>query len=138
MAVLARGDAAAIESGLAACGALPGYTRLRGPESGLVMLRGRTGGGGGPFNLGEMTVTRCSVQVAGGEIGHAYVTGREPRRAELAAYADALMQDPALAPRIRTAVIEPLAAAQQAGRDAVAAKAAATKVQFFAMTTMRT
>ena len=37
---------------------------LRGPETGLVMVRGRIGGGGAPFNLGEATVTRATVRLA--------------------------------------------------------------------------
>jgi alpha-D-ribose 1-methylphosphonate 5-triphosphate synthase subunit PhnG len=101
------------------------------------MVRGRTGGGGGPFNLGEMTVTRCSVRTESGPVGHAYIAGRDERRAELAALADALLQDPDRAPAVQAAVVQPLAEAQQARRDATAAKAAATKVQFFAMQTMR-
>jgi alpha-D-ribose 1-methylphosphonate 5-triphosphate synthase subunit PhnG len=138
MAILARADSASIEAGLVASGGLPAYSRVRGPESGLVMVRGRAGGGGAPFNLGEMTVTRCTVRTSSGLIGHAYVAGRDDRRAELAALADALLQDPTRGPDVTAAVIEPLAAAQQARRDATAAKAAATKVQFFAMQTMRT
>ena len=42
---------------------LPDYVALRAPETGLVMVRGRIGGTGAPFNVGEMTVTRCSVPV---------------------------------------------------------------------------
>ena len=81
---------------------------LRGPEAGLVMVRGRAGGGGSPFNLGEMTVTRCTVRTETGFVGHAYVAGRESRRAELAALVDALMQDPDRCAEIETAVIAPL------------------------------
>ena len=44
------------------------------------MMRGRAGGGGAPFNLGEMTVTRCTVRTAGGQVGHAYVAGRDGRQ----------------------------------------------------------
>ena len=47
MAVLAR--ATANELATAADGRLPAFTRLRGPEIGLVMLRGRAGGTGAPF-----------------------------------------------------------------------------------------
>src|SRR3954454_20923418 len=108
MAVLARADGPTIADGLAGCGATPAYTRLRGPESGLVMVRGRTGGGGAPFNLGEMTVTRCTVRTESGLVGHAYVTGRDERQAELAALADALLQDPAREPALQAALIEPL------------------------------
>jgi alpha-D-ribose 1-methylphosphonate 5-triphosphate synthase subunit PhnG len=116
---------------------LPGYQVLRGPEAGLVMTRGRAGGGGAPFNLGEMTATRCTVRTEQGFVGHAYVAGRNERLTELAALADALLQDPMRQTALLQEVIEPLATMQQSRRDAVSAKAAATRVQFFAMRNMR-
>ncbi len=134
MAVLARADADELGQHL---GALPPYRVLRGPEAGLVMVRGRAGGGGAAFNLGEMTTTRCTVRTEAGFVGHAYVAGRGERQAELAALADALLQDPLRQAALLEGVVEKLAAAQQARRDAVAAKAAATRVQFFAMRNMR-
>ena len=134
MAVLARTNADEIAERL---GALPAYQKLRGPEAGLVMVRGRTGGGGHPFNLGEMTVTRCSVRTDGGFVGHAYVAGRDERQAELAALVDALLQDPKQQAPLLASIIEPLAAAQLARRSATAAKAASTRVEFFAMRNMR-
>jgi alpha-D-ribose 1-methylphosphonate 5-triphosphate synthase subunit PhnG len=138
MSVLARAAADELESCLAANGGAPVYQRLRGPESGLVMVRGRAGGGGAKFNLGEMTVTRCTVRTAAGQVGHAYVAGRDARQAELAAVIDALLQDPARGDALREDVIAKLAAEQAASRTEVARKAAATKVQFFAMRNMRT
>jgi alpha-D-ribose 1-methylphosphonate 5-triphosphate synthase subunit PhnG len=138
MSVLARASADAIAAQLEAAPALPPSTVLRGPESGLVMMRGRAGGGGSPFNLGEMSVTRCTVRNAAGFVGHAYVQGRDQRQARLAAELDAALQDPAHHAALEQAVIAPLAAAQQAARDEAAAKAAATRVQFFTMATMRT
>ena len=137
MAVLARADPAAITELLGTSGGIPEYQKLRGPDAGLVMVRGRAGGGGAAFNLGEMTVTRCTVRTDAGFVGHAYVAGRDERQAEMAALVDALLQDPARQRRLLAALIEPLAAAQQSGRDATAAKAAATRVQFFAMRNMR-
>ena len=137
MAVLARAAAGELEAGLAAHGGAPLYQCLRGPESGLVMVRGRAGGGGAPFNLGEMTVTRCTVRTADGQIGHAYVRGRDARQAELAAALDALLQDPVRGAALHAGVIVRLAAEQAAGRSETARKAAATKVQFFAMRNMR-
>ena len=134
MAVLARASAEELGERL---GTLPAYHVLRGPESGLVMVRGRAGGGGASFNLGEMTATRCTVRTEAGQVGHAYVAGRSERQAELAAVADALLQDPARQPALLENLIEPLAAVQRARRDATAAKAAATRVQFFAMQNMR-
>ena len=138
MAVLARADAAELSDALGSNGSLPEYRVLRGPKAGLVMVRGRTGGGGAPFNLGEMTTTRCSVRTDSGFVGHSYIAGRNERLAELAALADAMLQDPASQSRLLTDVVEKLAAAQQVRRDATASKAAATRVQFFAMRNMRT
>ncbi len=137
MAVLARAPAAAIESGLAGVAPLPVWTRIRGPETGLAMVRGRAGGSGAPFNLGEMTVTRCTVRLESGTAGHAYVAGRDERRAEIAAVADALLQDPALNPALRDNLIAPLAEQQRLVRLDRAEKAAATRVDFFAMKTTR-
>ncbi len=137
MAVLARAKPADIEPRLAALPALPRYTLLRGPEVGSVMVRGRAGGAGGAFNLGEMTVARCSVRMAAGQVGHATVAGRDLRQAELAAVLDAALQDPAQRDALQSAVIAPLAAEQGARRAALAAEAAATRVQFFTMATMR-
>src|SRR5215469_11441022 len=91
MAVLTRAGSDELSELL---GTLPAYRVLRGPEAGLVMVRGRTGGGGAAFNLGETTATRCTVRTESGFVGHAYVAGRDERRAELAALADAMLQDP--------------------------------------------
>ena len=137
MSVLARAPAEAIESGLTRDGELPAWTRVRGPETGLVMVRGRAGGSGSPFNLGEMTVTRCTVLLESGIAGHAYIAGRDERRAELAAVADAMLLDPERSAGLRDSLIRPLAAAQREQRQTRAEKAAATRVEFFAMRNMR-
>jgi alpha-D-ribose 1-methylphosphonate 5-triphosphate synthase subunit PhnG len=135
MAVLARAPATELER--LSDGLLPPYTRLRGPEVGLVMLQGRAGGAGQPFNAGEATVARCAVRTEHGTVGHAYCLGRDLHQAELAAALDAALQDPARHDRIHHAVIEPLAEAQHAARAETARRAAATQVQFFTMATMR-
>jgi alpha-D-ribose 1-methylphosphonate 5-triphosphate synthase subunit PhnG len=136
MSVLARADAAELEA--ASAGLLPAYTVLRGPEAGLIMLRGRAGGDGAPFNLGEATVVRCTVRSEDGYVGHAYCLGRELRAVELAAAIDAGLQDPAREAALRARVVAPLAEAQAAARALIARRAAATQVQFFTMATMRT
>jgi alpha-D-ribose 1-methylphosphonate 5-triphosphate synthase subunit PhnG len=109
----------------------PTHTRLRGPEVGLVMVRGRAGGGGAPFNLGEATVSRASVRIATGQVGHGYNLGRDLAKAEVIAIIDALWQrDP---DRVEAEIVAPLqalaAAADQTRRD----EAAATRVDFFTM-----
>jgi alpha-D-ribose 1-methylphosphonate 5-triphosphate synthase subunit PhnG len=138
MAVLARAAAEDIETLLADAPPLPRHARLRGPEAGLVMVRGRAGGTGAAFNVGEMSVARCTVRNEDGQVGHAYVAGRDLRLAELAAAVDAAMQDPGRAPALEQAVIAPLAERQAEARAAKARRAAATRVEFFTMATMRT
>ncbi len=107
----------------------PAFEMLRTPEIGTIMVQGRASGTGAAFNLGEMTVTRCSLRLASGEVGHGYVQGRRKTCAQVAALVDALMQGPDAA-RIDAAVIAPLAAEAEARRDTRAAKAAATRVEF--------
>jgi alpha-D-ribose 1-methylphosphonate 5-triphosphate synthase subunit PhnG len=111
---------------------LPRHTVLRQPEIGAVMVRGRIGGTGMAFNLGEMTVTRASVRLATGEVGHAWVQGRDRGHALRAAAVDALMQT-AAGPEIAEQVLMPLEAEVRTARDVRAAKAAGTKVDFFTM-----
>ena len=107
------------------------HDMLRPPETGLVMLRGRMGATGAPFNFGEATVTRCAVRLADGTEGHAYVMGRSAAHAKLAALCDALLQrDPeGLSERL----IAPLASKLRERQVETSTKAAATKVDFFTM-----
>ncbi|KFE34227.1 phosphonate C-P lyase system protein PhnG [Thioclava atlantica] len=109
---------------------LPAHEVLRAPECGAVMVRGRVGASGGPFNLGEMTVTRCSLRLPDGTVGHAYVQGRDKDHALRAAAIDALSEagQGDVAP-----VFEALRAEEAERRRTRAEKAAATKVEFFTM-----
>ena len=111
---------------------LPPHDMLRPPEIGSVMVRGRMGGTGQPFNLGEVTVTRCVLRLASGEVGHAHVQGRDKAHATRAAVVDALMASPA-AETVRQQVLQPLHAEETARRAARAARAAGTKVEFFTL-----
>ena len=132
MSLLAQADEADLSRLWQAFDRNPDFNWLRPPEAGGVMVRGRMGGSGAPFNLGEMTVTRCALTLADGTVGHAYVQGRSKPKAEIAAKVDALMQTEA-AQDLRQAVLDPLQQVQQAQKKARAAKAAATKVEFFTM-----
>ncbi len=133
MAVLARASAAALETAWEGLSERPLYQFLRPPETGLAMVQARMGGTGRPFNLGEMTVTRCSVLVAQGTAGHAYVAGHNRRHAELAAVFDALLQDTARRETLLETIIHPLKEADDRCRQSLARKTAATKVDFFTM-----
>jgi alpha-D-ribose 1-methylphosphonate 5-triphosphate synthase subunit PhnG len=129
MATLAKAPAARLAALLPD---LPAHAVLRPPEIGAVMVQGRAGATGAPFNLGEMTVTRASVRLASGEVGHAWVQGRDKAHALRAAVVDALMQTAAAAD-LADRVLRPLAEAADAARAARAGKAAATRVEFFTM-----
>jgi len=98
----------------------------------MTLVRGRMGGTGAPFNLGEMSVTRCVVRLADGSTGYSYRAGRDKRQAELAALADAHLQGPQQS-RWLNELIEPLAAAQARSAAQKAAETATTRVEFFTL-----
>jgi alpha-D-ribose 1-methylphosphonate 5-triphosphate synthase subunit PhnG len=133
MAVLAQAQAHEIAAGLAALGPAPAHDEVRPAETGLVMVRGRIGGDGAPFNLGEATVTRCAVQLATGEIGFGYVLGRDRDKARLAALCDALWQSAAHRGAVEENVLAPLRARQHDRLARARGETAATKVDFFTL-----
>jgi alpha-D-ribose 1-methylphosphonate 5-triphosphate synthase subunit PhnG len=130
MGVLARAPAKALAEAYRTLGDEPASEWLRSPEFGSVMVRGRMGGTGAPFNLGEMTVTRATLRLADGTVGPASVAGRDAEKARIAALCDALLQGPAAA-TVQERVVRPMQALLACGRAERAAKAAATKVEFF-------
>lgn len=119
----------------------PDYRCVRGPEVGMAMVRGRMGGTGNAFNLGEMTLTRASVQLmndsvatdADTELGHGWVKGRDTRHAELIALVDACAKRRDWQADIEEGLVAPLEQALDAERHEQARRAAATRVDFFTM-----
>jgi len=132
MTVLAHSEATDIAGHLGAI-ALPAHEDLRAPENGLVMVRGRVGGDGAPFNLGEATVSRAAVRLATGEIGFGYTLGRDREKARLIALCDAMVQSDEFAAAIEAQVVAPLRAAMVDRRNSKAAEAAATRVDFYTL-----
>lgn len=131
--ILALSPRDQIESCWQTLGEVPSHQYLRQPETGMAMLRGRIGGTGRAFNFGEMTLTRASVRLADGTLGHGWVRGRDARHAELIALSDALSQLTQWQLALEENVIQPLGAALAQRRRQVAEKAAATRVDFFTM-----
>ncbi len=113
--------------------AVPAHENLREPENGLVMLRGRAGGDGAPFNLGEATVSRAAVRLASGEVGIGYTLGRDRDKAGLIALCDALIQTADHAAVIEAQVLAPLRARIDAERRRKTAETAATRVDFYTL-----
>src|SRR6476661_4191645 len=132
MAVLAHSEAADIAGHLDAI-ALPVHEDLRQPENGLVMVRGRIGGDGAPFNLGEATVSRAAVRLSTGEVGFGYTLGRDGNKAQMIALCDAMVQSDEFAGSVETKVVAPLRAAMEAKRQRKTAEAAATRVDFYTL-----
>jgi alpha-D-ribose 1-methylphosphonate 5-triphosphate synthase subunit PhnG len=132
MTELALAPVAELERAWAALDPRPAYRVVRRADVGLVMVRGRAGGTGVRFNLGEMTVARCTVEV-NGIVGHALVGGADGRHAELAAVFDALLQDAAHRPALAVGLVEPLAERRARRRRESLAQTAATRVDFFTM-----
>jgi alpha-D-ribose 1-methylphosphonate 5-triphosphate synthase subunit PhnG len=132
MAVLAHSDTAEIAACLAAI-ALPPHENLREPENGLVMVRGRIGGDGAPFNLGEATVSRAAVRLSTGEVGFGYTLGRDRQKAGMIALCDALIQAAGHAEALEAQVLAPLRAAMTSRQNREAAETAATRVDFYTL-----
>ncbi len=132
MRICAQASEAELERALDALGPLPQAEDIRAPEQGLVMLRGRIGGDGAPFNLGEATVTRATVRV-GETLGYGYLLGRCPEKARLAAIVDALGQDQRWRGRLEDALVAPVRARREAEERAQAAEIASTRVNFFTL-----
>jgi alpha-D-ribose 1-methylphosphonate 5-triphosphate synthase subunit PhnG len=133
MAVLAKSRPEDLETAWGKTRLQPHFTWLRQPEFGAVMVRGRTGGTGQKFNLGETVATRCALRLACGTAGYAYILGRSIRHAELAALCDALLQTADHHDTVQRAVVTPLAQAYAERRDERSRRANATKVEFLAM-----
>ncbi|MEC9344556.1 MAG: phosphonate C-P lyase system protein PhnG [Pseudomonadota bacterium] len=133
--VLAHADPGRLRQLWSALGADPRFRAIRGPETGLVALRGRMGGTGAPFNFGEATVTRATVRLddgpAAGAVGHAVLLGRDHARARLVAVIDALATDELMARRVDEAIVAPLRDERAAADMRRRAETAATRVDFF-------
>jgi alpha-D-ribose 1-methylphosphonate 5-triphosphate synthase subunit PhnG len=133
LSVLAKAPAGELVSCWKRTGLDPSVELLRGPESGLVALQGRAGGTGQPFHVGEMSATRVTVRIGSGQVGHAMISGRDTRKAQLVAVIDALAQDPAQAEMIERVIVAPLEQLASEADAMLRQETAATRVNFFTM-----
>ncbi|AHJ27106.1 phosphonate C-P lyase system protein PhnG [Nodularia spumigena CS-584] len=138
MKTVAKAELKQLEALVSKLDTLPSYSFLRSPEIGLTMVQGSTGGTGSPFNLGDMTITRCVVKLESPTksesiVGFGFVGGRSHRHAELAAFCDALLQSPEWHDQIQAEVIQPLQTASLQRQELRKRQTAATKVNFLTM-----
>ena len=135
MALLARAPEALLEQHLASqC--LGNLEWLRPAETGLMMVQARAGGTGSRFNLGEVSITRCVLKPDAQltrcqQVGVAYVMGSSHRHAQLAAVADALLQEPELHDHWDELLLKPISQSLSEKAQEKNAQAQATKVEFF-------
>jgi alpha-D-ribose 1-methylphosphonate 5-triphosphate synthase subunit PhnG len=129
----AEATEAELEAALAGLGELPAAEEIRPPQTGLVMLQGRIGGSGPPFNVGEATVTRAAVRLGTGAVGFSYLIGRSHRRARLAALIDALGLESARRQRLEALLVAPVMARLADAKAKARAETAATRVDFFTL-----
>lgn len=133
LGLLARSPVPILAACMSALGPLPEFSWLRKPETGLVMLRGRIGGTGAQFNLGEATVTRCALRTNNSLVGVGTVRGRNARHAEYVALCDAMLQHPDLSERVRSHVLDVLEKTEFERHQQRSAEIAASKVDFFTL-----
>lgn len=110
----------------------PDVRVLKGPRTGLTMLRARAGNTGARFNLGEMSVTTCAVSV-NEVLGQAWVAGICPEHARLAAIFDSLLQQPAYTQTLTRDLLAPLRRNRSAELAARRAQSTPTQVDFFTL-----
>jgi alpha-D-ribose 1-methylphosphonate 5-triphosphate synthase subunit PhnG len=131
--LLAKAERAELDAAWIALESKPDIHPIRGPETGLVMVRGRIGGGGSPFNLGEVTVTRATVRLGSGSVGHAHSLGTDREKARLAAVFDALWQEAATKDFVENSILAPVSERIATEARRKAEETAATRVDFFTM-----
>jgi alpha-D-ribose 1-methylphosphonate 5-triphosphate synthase subunit PhnG len=131
--LLARATRLELEAALAGLGDIPDHAVLRGPETGLVMIRGRIGGGGAPFNLGEATMSRASIRLTDGRVGHGYRLGTDRKAAVIAAQIDALAQDASALAALEAGLFSDITERLEDEARQTREETAATKVDFFTM-----
>lgn len=106
---------------------------IREPEIGLTQVRARMGGKGAPFNMGDMTVTRCVVRAPSDALGFSYIAGRNKPHALRAAQLDAMLQLTDFYQPLTDSIIEPLKQQINEAQQAKEQATAATKVDFFTL-----
>ncbi|MFH2058198.1 MAG: phosphonate C-P lyase system protein PhnG [Pseudomonadota bacterium] len=131
--LLGSADPADLESALEKLNPTLEYTHIVKPETGMLMVQAKADGSNGRFNLGEITISKCILQINGQYMGAGWTMGSNLRHAELAALFDGLFQDPVFQKTLDNTLIPLLKEKQQALNDCRLKDAADTKVEFFTL-----
>lgn len=103
------------------------------PETGMIMVQAKSDGSNARFNLGEVTVSRCVLDVKNKYTGTAWIMGSDLRHAELAALFDGLLQDPDYHDLLASTLMKDLKKKQAAKNRQLAEDASDTRVEFFTL-----
>lgn len=133
MQMLADADVDDLKAGYERFGNKISFSWLIRPETGMVMVQARADGTGTPFCLGEMSVTRCMVQVMNSIEGYAMVPGSDHDHARLAALFDALLQMPAFHDTLMGTLMADLKAREQQRQQTLTREISDTTVEFFTL-----
>ncbi|WP_321494074.1 phosphonate C-P lyase system protein PhnG [uncultured Desulfobacter sp.] len=106
---------------------------ITGPETGLLMVQARADGTGGRFYMGEVSVTKCVVEIDATYMGYGMVTGSDRDHARLAALLDALLQHPAYHDELENGLLARLAEKQKKAARDLESCVAPTRVNFFTL-----
>lgn len=133
LSVLAKSTLDAIQTRWHPLSIKPEYRFLKKPEIGMVMVRAQADEAGQKFNMGEMTMTRCVIQLANNELGFGHCSGRDKTKAELIAVIDACFQLEEYQAIISENLLQALEALLVDQYQQQSAQVAASKVNFFTM-----
>jgi alpha-D-ribose 1-methylphosphonate 5-triphosphate synthase subunit PhnG len=133
LSVLSKSSLDSIVEQWSALGINPAFNFLKTPEVGMVMVRGQAGGDGQTFNVGEMTVTRCVVQLHSKEIGYGYTAGRNIDKSKIIALIDACFQVSIFEKNIEDRIINPLRVSIEEKQEHQKNKIETSTVDFFTM-----
>ena len=109
------------------------YEHIVKPETGMLMVQAKADGSDARFNLGEITVSKCILNVRGQYLGAGWIMGSDLRHAELAALFDGLLQDPEYYQVLIQTLIPVLIEKQKSRNESLLKDAADTKVNFFTL-----
>ena len=133
IALLGNADPMDLEAARKALGDEVDITHVVKPETGMIMIQAKADGSNSRFNLGEITVSRCVLEVKKIYMGTSWVMGSDLRHAELAALFDGMLQDPATHEKLAETLIKELKIKQTAKNERLAQDASDTRVEFFTL-----
>ena len=109
------------------------YKYIVRPETGLLMVQAKADGSHNRFHLGEVSVTKCVLEIEDRYLGYGMVTGSNRDHAELAAMFDGLLQHPDYHDDLKRQLLDKLEKQQRRAARDMEQEAERTRVEFFTL-----